>query len=79
MISEDRIKQIMSTYLKVPDTDLPDDAVLTDMVAESFVLIAMLMSLQDELGVIINQEDIQHVSTVADLVKVFMEKGTAAQ
>lgn len=79
MITEDRIKQIMSTYLRVPDADLPDDTVLTDMVAESFVLIEMLMSLQDGLGVIISQEDIQDVNTVSDLVKVFIEKGTAAQ
>jgi acyl carrier protein len=69
----------MSTYLKASYDDMSNDAVLTDMVAESFVLIEMLMSLQDELGVIINQEDIQHVSTIGDLVKVFVEKGAAAQ
>jgi len=77
--TEDSIKQIMSTYLKTSYGDMSNDAVLTDMVAESFVLIEMLMSLQDELGVIINQEDIQHVATIGDLVKVFVEKGAAAQ
>lgn len=76
MISEDEIKQIMTVYLKVSQENLTNEMVLTDLVAESFVLIEMLMSLQDELGIIINQEDIQHVSTVGDLVNVFLEKGS---
>jgi len=76
VISEDEIKQIMTVYLKVSQENLTNEMVLTDLVAESFVLIEMLMSLQDELGIIINQEDIQHVSTVGDLVNVFLEKGS---
>jgi len=76
VISEDKIKQIMTPYLKVSQENLTDEKILTELVAESFVLIEMLMSLQDELGVIINQEDIQHVSTVGDLVNVFLDKGS---
>lgn len=68
----------MTTYLKTPVDELTDEKILTDLVAESFVLIEMLMSLQDELGVIINQEDIQDVSSVGDLVNVFLEKGAGS-
>lgn len=77
MINEQQIKTIMSTFLKSSIAELTDEKVLTDLVAESFVLIEMLMSMQDELGVIINQEDIQDVSTVGDLVGVFLKKGSA--
>lgn len=75
MISEQGIKEIMTTFLKVAVEDLQDETILTDLGVESFVLIEMLISLQDQLNVIINQEDLQYVTTVGDLVGVFIAKG----
>jgi len=77
VISEEQIKTIMTTYLNLSLENLTGDKVLTELVAESFVLIEMLMAMQDKLGIIINQEDIQDVSTVGDLVNVFLEKDSA--
>ncbi len=74
MLSSDQIKNAVSGFLNVPVERLTDSSVLTDLVVESFLLVEMVMFLQDEFTVRIIQEDLKTVHTVGDLVKTFQEK-----
>lgn len=68
------LKKAISDFLKAPAAKVVDDAVLTEIVRESFVLVEMVMFLQDEYSVRIIQEDLKGVRTVRNLIDVFIAK-----
>jgi acyl carrier protein len=71
------VKERMGEILKQPVARMVDDAVLTDLVTDSFVLIDMVIELQDEFDVLLVQDDLKNVKTVADLLNVLEERSTA--
>lgn len=58
----------IARFLKVPVERLTDDADLAELVAESFVLVEMVIELQEQLRVRLTHEDLQAVRTVGQLV-----------
>ena len=68
------IKGRMAAFLRQPVERLEDIAVLTDLVTESFILVEMVIELQEQLGVRITQDDLKEVKTVGDLTAVFAAK-----
>lgn len=57
----------IARFLRQPVEKLDDDTVLTELVAESFVLVEMVIQLQEEFGVRFGQEELKGVRTVGDL------------
>jgi len=74
MLDKNQFKAKMASLLRQPVTKLDDDAVLTDLVVESFLLIEMVIELQEEFGVRLVQEDLREVKTVGDLVNLFASR-----
>jgi len=74
MLDKNQFKAKMASLLRQPVTKLDDDAVLTDLVVESFLLIEMVIELQEEFGVRLVQEDLRDVKTVGDLVNLFASR-----
>lgn len=69
-----RIKQVLAKSLsRAPDTIDEGDR-LTDLVAESFALVETVITLQEELGIRLAQDDLRGVETVADLMRVCSER-----
>lgn len=62
------VKQRMAAFLKLPEERLEDDAPLASLVHESFVLIQLVMDLQEEFGARLVQDDLRDVQTVGQLV-----------
>ena len=71
MTSDTQIKERMSQILNQPRDVLVDDAELTAMVTSSFVLVEMIIELQEELGIRVSQADMQDVSTGGQLIDLF--------
>ena len=69
-----QVKEKMASCLRQPIFKLQDGTVLTDLVAESFILVEMVIELQEEFGVRLVQEDLKDVKTVGDLIQVFGRK-----
>lgn len=69
-----RIKQILAQSLSRAPDEIDDGDRLTDLVAESFALVETVITLQEELGIRLAQEDLRGVETVADLVRVCSER-----
>ena len=65
------VRRRMATFLDVPPEHLTDDARLSDVVAESFLLVQLVVELQDALGVRVGAEELRGVQTVGDLVELF--------
>lgn len=68
MIDRPAAKRLMSEVLRCSPDRLQDDAVLTDLVNDSFVLIDMVIELQDEFDVVLVQDDLKDVKTVEQLL-----------
>jgi acyl carrier protein len=71
VIDRAEIKRSMAAFLKLPEERLGDDAVLSTLVQESFVLIQLVMELQEQFGARLVQEDLRSVKTVGDLITQF--------
>ena len=78
MFGADDVKQKISSFLKQPISRLQDDVLLTNLVVESFILVEMIIELQDEFGVGLVQEDMRHVKTVRQLTDLLVSRGNAA-
>ena len=71
MVDSEKVKQKMAGLLKQPVARLEDTAALIDLVTDSFLLVEMVIELQEEFGVRFVQEDLNHVKTVSDLTELF--------
>jgi acyl carrier protein len=76
MCDDDSIKRKIASLLKQPSEKLGDDVPLTDLVVDSFILIEMVIELQEEFGVRLLQEDMKHVKTVGDLTHLLAARAT---
>ena len=76
MVERQAVKEKIATFLKLPVARVADDAVLTDMVAESFALVELVIELQEEFGARVSQEDLRIVRTVGDLTRLIAERSS---
>jgi acyl carrier protein len=73
-MDRDAIKARMCRLLKLPEARVPDDAVLTDIVSDSFRLVETFIELQEEFGLRLTQEDLRGVQTVGQLLQLFAQR-----
>ena len=68
------IKAKMAELLSQPVEALADDVELTTLVNSSFVLVEMIIELQEEFDVRFTQTEVTGVTTVGQLVEVFTSR-----
>lgn len=73
MQREDLIKQL-AQLLRIDMAKVTEAARLTDLVADSFVLIETVVELQEVLNITLVQEDLDGVKTVGELLDVCQAK-----
>ncbi len=78
MFDKDAVKEKIASFLRQPITRLQDDALLTNLVVESFILVEMIIELQDVFEVRLVQEDMKDVKTVGALTDLFVSRGKSA-
>jgi acyl carrier protein len=71
MPSAQEVKAIIAGFVKMEPEKLGEERVLNELVADSFRLVELVMTLQERLDVIVNQEDLVEVRTVGQLTAVF--------
>lgn len=70
----DKIKELLAAQLNISKDKIQDDSKLVeDLGADSLDMVEMLMTLEDEFGVSISDEDALNLKTVADIVS-YIEK-----
>ncbi len=74
MASRDEVRAKMAESLQHPVKKLQDDAILTDWVTDSMILVNMVIDLQEDFGIRLVQEDLKDVKTVGQLLAVFERK-----
>jgi acyl carrier protein len=69
----------MAAVLRQPEECLADEALLSDLVEESFALIEMIIEMQEEFGVrAFVQDDFKAVRTVGELIALLEKYGATA-
>lgn len=66
-VSVEDIRRKMADVLELPESRVAPDAVLTDLVSDSFLLVEMAIELQEHYDVMFGQDDMRDLRTVADL------------
>ena len=74
-MNRDQVKAFMAKQLNIPVAKLSDESAnLTDLVHESFILIELVIALQEEFKVRLVQDDLQEVKTLGHLLDVLQKK-----
>ena len=74
-MNRDTVKAFMAKQLNIPLTRLADESSnLTDLVHESFILIELVIALQEEFQVRLVQDDLQEVKSLGQLLDVLQKK-----
>ena len=71
MWREGAVRRHLAAFLDLPEARLRDETALSDVIAESFLVVQLVVELQDALGVHIDAQDLRGVQTVGQLVGVF--------
>ncbi|MCZ6742463.1 MAG: acyl carrier protein [Alphaproteobacteria bacterium] len=72
--TEQDIKAQIAELLKVPEERVEDETVLKELTTDSFLLVEMVIGLQEVFHVRLVQDDLREVQTVADLTSLFVSR-----
>ena len=78
MDRKENVRRKMAEVLGLEPERVVDDAVLTDLVSSSFVLVEMVIEVQEEFGVRFGQADLSGVTTVAQFLELVAARMAAA-
>ena len=70
----EKIRQKIAGFVTQPPEKITDDRILTELVTESFLLVELVIELQEEFHARLMQEDLQSVKTVGDLISTVEKK-----
>ncbi len=74
MTSEERLKKIIAEQLSVSEDEVtPDASFIEDLNADSLDLVELIMSLEEEFGEKISDEDAEKIRTVRDAMEYLNE------
>ncbi len=73
-VTEQDIKAKIAELLKVPEERVEDKTVLKELVTDSFLLVEMVIELQEVFHVRLVQDDLREVQTVTDLTSLFLSR-----
>lgn len=74
MDNNDYIRQRLAEHIKLPVTKVTDDRLLTELVADSFLFVELLLTLQEDFNIELGQEDLETVHVVGDLLDLLRRK-----
>lgn len=70
MTTREEIRGAIARFLKKPIERVGDGTMLTDLVQESFVLVEMVIELQETFGVRFGQAELSNVKSVGELIEL---------
>lgn len=68
------IKKKISEFLKVPLEKLNDEVELRTLVSNSFILIELIIELQNEFDIVLMQEELMSVVKLSDMIELLESK-----
>ena len=65
---EQTIRQRIASVANIPEARVTADSTLADLMIDSLATVEVLVDLQEEFDVLLEEDDLEHLVTVADLV-----------
>jgi acyl carrier protein len=78
MVSKAFVKEQIATFLKAPAITLREDMPLNSLIADSFMVVEMMIELQELCGVRFQQDDLREVKTLGDLTSLIETRAQGA-
>jgi len=75
-LNESEVMSNIASFFKKDVGSINREDDLKSYVQDSFLLVELVMTLQEDLSVRLLQEDLKDVKTVGDLIQVFMSKSS---
>ena len=69
-----RVTAKIAEVLRLPEDKVTEDVSLQDLTVDSFVLVELVVELQEEFGVYFVQEDLPGVRIIGDVVRLVEER-----
>lgn len=67
----EKVKEMLSSQLNVPvDKITADSKIVEDLKADSLDIVELLMTLEEESGIVVSDEDAVNIVTVGDIVRL---------
>ena len=71
----EKLQEMIADQLEIDAEDITYDSnILDDLGADSLDLVDLLMSVEDEFGIEIPDEDVENISTIGDIVEYIDSK-----
>ncbi|MCQ2458699.1 MAG: acyl carrier protein [Clostridia bacterium] len=71
----DQVKKMIAQQLKVNEADVkPESRLVEDLKADSANIMVMIMDLEDSFGIMVEDDQIMRMKTVADVVSYIESK-----
>ncbi len=70
IVSTEFVKEKVAEFLKVPAGELREDMTLASLIADSFMIVEMMIELQEIFGICLHQEDLKDIHTLGELAAV---------
>ena len=71
----EKVKQLLAPQLNIsPDKITPESKIVEDLGADSLDMIEMLMTMEEEFGISIPDEDAMNLTTVSEIVNYIEKK-----
>lgn len=74
MLTIENIRAKLSDFTKIPINKIQDDMQLTELVADSFVLVELMLTLQEDFSIHLSQQELENVHCIADLLQLLESK-----
>ena len=75
MANTDKVKELIAKQLDKKVEEITDEKeIVKDLGADSLDVIEMLMTLEDEMGITVPEEDAVNIKTVGDIIKLIESK-----
>lgn len=71
-INKEAIKGKLASFLKIPANRIEDSTRLKGIVPDSFMLVELLIELQEEYDMRLMQSDVEGIDTVSDLIELII-------
>ncbi len=72
--AEERLRKIIAEQLGVPEEEVvPDASFIEDLNADSLEMVDLIISLEEEFGVQVSDEDAEKIKTVKDAIDYLTE------
>ncbi len=77
-LAPDTVNAKIADVLRLPAERVTDETALIDLALDSFVLVELVVELQEDFGVQFVQEDLPGIRTVGDIVRLVNERRETA-